>query len=73
MSDEGNAKGWWHTLPGIITAATAPIVGINQTGWFGGQGAPAADPVRRQAAVRHRTRRKSASRVERKAAYRVAS
>lgn len=49
MSDEGKARGWWHTLPGLITAITATItavtgliVAINQTGWFGGQGPPAA-------------------------------
>ncbi len=42
MSDEQKSKGWWNTLPGIITSLTATItavaglvVAIKQTGWFG--------------------------------------
>ena len=59
MSDEGKARGWWHTLPGLITAITAVItavtglvVAINQTGWFEGQGPPATtkSPVPGQSA-----------------------
>ena len=49
MSDEGKSKGWWHTLPGIITALTGAvtalaglIVAINQSGWFGPPPPPAA-------------------------------
>jgi hypothetical protein len=59
MSEDGKAKGWWHTLPGVITAVTATVtaltglvVAINQTGWFGARTpasvsrpAPAAVPA----------------------------
>jgi hypothetical protein len=50
MSDAENSKGWWQTLPGVITSLTAVvtalaglIVAINQTGWFGPQTTP--DPT----------------------------
>jgi hypothetical protein len=48
MSDGERSKGWWHTLPGVITSLTAAvtalaglIVAINQTGWFGSETPPA--------------------------------
>jgi hypothetical protein len=48
MSDQGSAKSWWHTLPGIITgvaaiitALTGLVAAIRQTGWFGTREPPA--------------------------------
>jgi hypothetical protein len=48
MSDQEKSKGWWHTLPGVITSVTAAItalagliVAIQQTGWFAPQTSPA--------------------------------
>jgi hypothetical protein len=48
MSDGEKSKGWWHTLPGVITSLAAVItalagliVAINQTGWFGPGTSPA--------------------------------
>jgi hypothetical protein len=42
VSEDERSKGWWQTLPGIITGVTATItalagliVAVNQTGWFG--------------------------------------
>jgi hypothetical protein len=42
MSDAEKSRGWWQTLPGIITGLTAIVtalaglvVAIQQTGWFG--------------------------------------
>jgi hypothetical protein len=41
MSESEPGKGWWHTLPGILTGITAfitavagLILAINQTGWL---------------------------------------
>lgn len=45
MGDESDKGSWWKTLPGVlsalaafITAVTALIVGLNQTGLIGGAG-----------------------------------
>lgn len=51
MSEEGGSKGWWQTLPGVVTSITAAvtalaglIVAVKQTGWFDSQPPPAAAP-----------------------------
>lgn len=47
MSDEEKSKGWWSTVPGLITSLAAAItavaglvVAIKQTGWFAPQTSP---------------------------------
>jgi hypothetical protein len=48
MSEVEQSRGWWQTLPGVITSLTAAItalagliVAIDQTGWFAPETPPA--------------------------------
>jgi hypothetical protein len=48
MDEDPRSKSWWHTLPGILTAAagaitaiTALVTALHQAGWLGRTPAPA--------------------------------
>jgi hypothetical protein len=51
MEEDPRSKSWWHTLPGILTAAAGAITAIaalvtalHQAGWLGPTPAPATAP-----------------------------